>query len=475
MRAAADEFRSRARAALDDANLQSALRKAEYGFVGKRASAVLDLPEFETLRERGRRIKDHTLEHLDVYLEQFADNVEANGGQVHWAADDAAARDIVLGICRRAGAQRVIKSKTMAGEEVALNESLEQEFDTVESDLGEYIIQLAGEPPSHIIAPAVHKTREEITRLFDRHHHQRESEGLREVSDLVDEARRVLREKFLSADVGISGANFLVAETGTITLVTNEGNADLSTSLPRVHIAIAGIEKLVPTLADASSMLRLLGRSATGQDITSYTTFITGARRSRDPDGPEAFHVVLLDNGRSRMLGDEFREMLRCIRCGACMNHCPVYGAIGGHAYGWVYPGPMGAVLTPMFLGLDRTRDLPNACTLNGRCQSVCPVKIRLPHLIRRLRDYQFERRLIAPGTRWALRAWAWAARRPRLYHLGSRMAVAVLARLGRGSIGRLPLAGGWTSGRDLPLPSRSGTFQAAWHQRRGDTRQAAP
>ncbi len=461
------DFRARAQAALQDDNLRDALDKAKGGFVDKRASAILDLPGFETLRERGRQIKDHTLAHLDTYLETFEQNVERNGGQVHYAADAEAAREAVLAICRDASARQVIKAKTMAGEEVGLNEALEHEFETVESDLGEYIIQLAEEPPSHIIAPAVHKTRAEITALFDRHHHQREGGPLRETPDLVDEARGVLRQKFLGADIGISGANFLIAETGSIALVTNEGNADLSTSLPRVHIAIAGIEKLVPGLEEASSMLRLLARSATGQQITAYTTFITGARREADPDGPEEFHLVLLDNGRSRMLGDEFREMLRCIRCGACMNHCPVYSAIGGHAYGWVYPGPMGAVLTPMFQGLDKSRDLPNACTLNGRCQSVCPVKIRLPMLIRRLRDHEFEQRLTPTGTRWALQAWAWLARRPRLYQLATRSAGTVLRTLGKGRARRVPLAGAWTAARDLPLPSAGGTFQQRWRAAR--------
>ena len=466
MATAQADFTARAKNALQDQNLQSALKKARGGFVDKRAKALLDLPDFEALRERARRIKDHTLAHLDVYLTQFEQNVIANGGQVHYAADAAAARDIVLQIARTAKAEKIIKAKTMAGEEVSINEALEAEFETVESDLGEYIIQLAKEPPSHIIAPAVHKTRAEITELFDHHHHQRSDGPLRETPDLVNEARQVLREKFLAADVGISGANFLIAETGTMTLVTNEGNADLSTSLPQTHIAIAGIEKLVPRLEDASTMLRLLARSATGQQLTAYTSFMTGARRDNEVDGPAAFHVVLLDNGRSRMLGNEFREMLRCIRCGACMNHCPVYSAIGGHAYGWVYPGPMGAVLTPMIRGLDQSKDLPNACTLNGHCQSVCPVKIRLPMLIRRLRDYQFEQGITGRGARWGIRGWAWVARRPALYRGLTGLGMGLLARFGRGSLRRLPFAGGWTRSRDLPLPPRAGTFQQQWRKR---------
>jgi L-lactate dehydrogenase complex protein LldF len=460
------DFRARARKALDDDNLQAALAQAKGGFVDKRADAILDLPAFEQLRERGRQIKDHTLEYLDTYLGEFEQNLNNAGGQLHYAADAESAREAVLRICREAHARQIIKAKTMAGEEVGLNEALEAEFETVESDLGEYIIQLAKEPPSHIIAPAVHKTRGEITELFDTHHHGRSGGPLRETPDLVNEARGVLREKFLGADIGISGANFLVADTGTITLVTNEGNADLSTSLPRVHIAIAGVEKLVPSMQEASSMLRLLARSATGQQITAYTTFITGARREDELDGPEELHVVLIDNGRSRMLGNDYREMLRCIRCGACMNHCPVYSAIGGHAYGWVYPGPMGAVLTPMFRGLDKSSDLPQACTLNGRCQTVCPVKIRLPHLIRQLRDDAFEQQITPATTRWGIRGWAWLARRPRLYTAVTGLAQRLMSRLGRGSVRRAPLAGAWTAGRDLPLPGRGGTFQQQWQAR---------
>ncbi|MGD8428790.1 MAG: LutB/LldF family L-lactate oxidation iron-sulfur protein [Ectothiorhodospiraceae bacterium] len=469
MTATAKTFKARAHDALLDQNLRKALGKAKGGFIDKRTAAVEQFPDFERLRERGRDIKNHSLENLDYYLEQFSSRVEEQGGNVHWAEDGDTARDIIMDICRRAGARSVIKSKTMAGEEIGLNEHLEAEFETVETDLGEYIIQLAHEPPSHIIAPAVHKTREEISSLFDHYHHQRDDGRLREVPELVDEARQVLREKFLGADVGISGANFLVAETGTVALVTNEGNADLGTNLPRVHIVIAGIEKIVPDLEDASTMLRLLGRSATGQDISTYTTFLTGGRREGDLDGPEEYHVVLMDNGRTRMLGNEFRDMLRCIRCGACLNHCPVYSAIGGHAYGWVYTGPMGSVLTPMFLGLDKAVDLPNACTLNGRCGTVCPVKIPLPDLLRRIRDHQFEQRLTSPTSRWALKLWGWAAARPRLYHLGARIATRAIRMLGgkHGSVRRFPLAGGWTDGgRDLPLPNTNETFQAAWRRR---------
>jgi L-lactate dehydrogenase complex protein LldF len=284
---------------------------------------------------------------------------------------------------------------------------------------------------------------------------------------LLTEARGVLRQKFLAADVGITGANFLVAETGTSIIVTNEGNGDLTQILPKVHIVIASIEKIVPTLMDASTILRLLARSATGQDMSVYTTVSTGPRRPEDPDGPEQYHVVILDNGRTAMLGTEYQEMLRCIRCGACMNHCPVYHAVGGHAYGWVYPGPMGAVLTPTLIGVDKAGHLPNASTFCGRCESVCPVRIPLPKLMRHWREREFERHLSPATVRGGLALWAFAARRPWLYRLGSDLAMRALALLGAksGRFSRLPLAGGWTKHRDFPSPEGA-TFQQRWKAR---------
>lgn len=468
------DFRANARRALRDQDLQSALKQAESGFVDKRSKAITDLPDFEALRAHGESVKNHTLEFLDTYLQQFEQNFTDAGGHVHWAATAEDACAAVLDICRSHDAERVIKAKTMAGEEVGINEALESSGLTVtESDLGEYIIQIAGEPPSHIIAPAVHKTRAQVTDLFARFHGAPESAsgGERPIGDLVDEARQRLRQRFLSADVGISGANFLVAETGTAVLVTNEGNADLSTTLPRVHIILAGIEKLVPHLDDATAMLRLLGRSATGQAMTAYTTFISGARRPDDVDGPEAVHVVLIDNGRSGMLGGAYQPMLRCIRCGACLNHCPVYASVGGHAYGWVYQGPMGSVLTPLFRGLDNAAALPDACTLNGRCRTVCPVRIPLPDMLRMLRVDAFNAHIGPRTTRWALRLWSLAARRPRLYHWGARTVVGLMSRFGRrrGRWQRLPLAGGWTGERDFPAPQR-GTFQQQYRRSKKDS-----
>ena len=371
------------------------------GFPLRRREAVARLPEFEALRDIGRAIKEHTLAHLDFYLELYEQNVVAAGGEVHWARTPEEACAAVLKICRAAGAKTVTKGKSMIAEEIGLNEFLEQNGITpVETDLGEYIIQLRHEPPSHLIAPAMHLVKEQVADTFRAAHRALDpNRPLAEPRQLCDEARALLRPRFLAADVGITGANFLVAETGSSIIVTNEGNGDLTQTLPRVHIVVASLEKLVPTFEDAASLLRLLARSATGQEFSSYTTVSTGPRRPGDLDGPQAYHVVLLDNGRSAMLGGEFHDMLRCIRCAACMNHCPVYAAVGGHAYGWVYPGPMGAVLTPSLIGIEEAAPLPNASTLCGRCESVCPVKIPLPKMLRHWREREYAKKLVAAGV----------------------------------------------------------------------------
>ena len=472
MKSAAHDFPARARSALNNPDLARALARARTGFVDRRLAVVETLPEFQALRRTAREIKEHTLHHLDWYLERFEARVREHGGHVHWASTPAEARTVVLDICRAAGAKRVTKGKSMVAEEIGLNDALEDAgLEVIETDLGEYIIQLANEPPSHIIVPAIHKTKDQISDLFHAHHAKYGlTERQTEAAALVGEARAVLREKFQSADVGITGANFLVAETGSSVIVTNEGNGDLTNTLPRVHIVTAAIEKVVPTLDDMSTILRLLARSATGQETTAYTTASTGPRRPGDLDGPGEYHVVLLDNGRSQMLGNEFREMLRCIRCGACMNHCPVYHAVGGHAYGWVYVGPMGSVLTPLIVGLDEARDLPNACTLNGRCAEVCPMEIPLADLIRKLREREFDERITPPRVRLGLQAWAFMARRPALYRLATLVGMRVLGLLGRarGRFRRLPLAGGWTGTRDLPAPAGR-TFMSAWSKRRAE------
>src|SRR5436309_11373499 len=466
MEATSHSFPANARAGLADAVLQRALGLARTGFPLRRQQAIARLPEFEELREEGRAIKDHTLAHLDFYLELYERNVAASGGQVHWARNAEEARAAILDICRAAHAKIVTKGKSMVAEEIALNEHLEANGITpVETDLGEYIIQLRREPPSHIIAPAIHLMKEQVADAFREAH--TELDPARPLTDpraLCDEARTVLRPRFLAADVGITGANFLVAETGSCIIVTNEGNGDLTQILPRIHIVITGIEKIVPTLEDAATLLRLLARSATGQEFSSYTTLSTGPRRAGDLDGPEEYHVVLVDNGRSALLGGEFQDMLRCLRCAACLNHCPVYAAVGGHPYGWVYPGPMGAVLTPALVGVGEAGHLPNASTFCGRCESVCPVKIPLPKMMRHWRERQFAEKKAPATQRTGLRLWAWIAQRPALYHALAGVASRLLgwAGLHRGRFRSLPLAQGWTAARDMPAP-QGRSFHSLW------------
>src|SRR5271165_39307 len=469
MLATSRTFEANARAGLANENLQRALALMRTGFPQRRRLAVERLPEFEALRESAKSIKDHTLQHLDFYLELFEENVLASGGQVHWARSPEEACAAVLAICRSVDARIVTKGKSMIAEEVGLNEHLEKNgITTIGTDLGEYIIQLRHEPPSHLIAPAIHLMKEQVAETFRAEHRALDlGRSLAEARQLCDEARAVLRPRFLAADVGITGANFLIAETGSSVIVTNEGNGDLTQILPRVHIVMASLEKLVPTFEDAATLLRLLARSATGQEFSSYMTVSTGPRRPGDLDGPEAYHVVLLDNGRSAMLGGEFHDMLRCIRCGACMNHCPVYAAVGGHAYGWVYPGPMGAVLTPSLVGIEEAAPLPNASTLCGRCESVCPVKIPLPKMLRHWREHEFAKKLTPKAWRSGLSVWAWVARRPTLYHALAEVASRALgwAGAGRGRFRSLPFAAGWTAVRDMPAPEGR-SFHSLWAER---------
>ena len=469
MEATSHTFAGNARAGLANPVLRRALDMAGAGFPARRAEAIARLPEFDALRDQGKAIKDHTIGHLDFYLELYERQVTAAGGVVHWAPDAAAARAAVLGICRSVGAKTVTKGKSMVAEEIALNEHLEANgIAPVETDLGEYIIQLRHEPPSHIIAPAIHLMKEQVEATFRAAHTALDpARPLAEAPLLCGEARAVLRPQFLAADVGITGANFLVAETGSSIIVTNEGNGDLTQTLPKVHIVITSIEKVVPTLEDAATLLRLLARSATGQEFSSYTTMSTGPRRPGDLDGPEQYHVVLVDNGRTALLGGEFQDMLRCLRCAACLNHCPVYTAVGGHAYGWVYPGPMGAVLTPALIGLDEAGDLPNASSFCGRCESVCPVRIPLPKMMRHWRERQFALRKAPAAYRYGLGLWAWVAQRPALYHALVEAKARLLGRLGRrrGRFRTMPLAGEWTRVRDMPAPEGR-SFHALWAER---------
>jgi len=469
MQATSRDFKANAHKALGNPNLQRAMGMMRTGFPKNRAQAIARLPEFDALRDEGVAIKNHVLANLDFYLETFEANVTANGGKVHWCRTAQDARETVLGLCRALGAKTVTKGKSMIGEEIAINDFLEANAITpVETDLGEYIVQIRHEPPSHIIAPAVHLIKEQVAESFRAtHSHLPPTRALEEPRTLCDEARAVLRQKFLAADVGITGANFLIAETGSSVIVTNEGNGDLTQILPKAHIVLASLEKVVPTLEDASTLLRLLARSATGQEFSTYTTISTGPRRVDDTDGPGEYHVVLLDNGRSGLLGGEFQDMLRCIRCAACLNHCPVYGAVGGHAYGWVYSGPMGAVLTPTLIGVDQAGHLPNASTFCGRCESVCPMRIPLPKMMRQWREREFKAKLSPKAQRWGLGLWAFFAQRPALYRRASAMASRILGFLGgtRGRFRSLPLASGWTDMRDMPAPEGK-SFMTLWAER---------
>jgi L-lactate dehydrogenase complex protein LldF len=456
-------FRQRAHDSLTDAKIQRAMRN--FNLAGARARAVAEVEDFEALRVASAAIRDLALANLDVWLERFEREATRRGTQVHWAETHADINRIVLEIAARAGVKKVIKSKSMVSEESHLNVALEGAgIEVVETDLGEYIIQMSGETPSHIIAPAIHKTREDVADLFHEHHG---TPRKTEISELTMEARQFLRSHFLSADMGISGSNFLIAETGSTFIVTNEGNGRMTTTLPRVHVAITGVEKVVPTLEDVSCLMRVLARSATGQSISNYISVNTGPRQEGDTDGPGENHVIIVDAGRTRLLGTDMQEALRCIRCGACMNHCPVYQNIGGHAYGWVYPGPIGSVLTPNYIGLENAADLPNAATLCNQCGVVCPVRIPLPDLMRKLREKQVERGLRPWPERAGLRVWAWAARHPAVYGLLARLAARTGHWLGgaSGAIRRLP-GNGWTEGRDLPAPEGR-TFRDLYAARR--------
>jgi len=463
-------FKPAAKKALLDQDLRAAMGRAESGFVDTRKKVTDELLNFEEFRSFGRDVKNHTLANLDYYLELFEKNVTAQGGHVHWAKNGEEANRIILDICKQADARKIIKGKSMVSEEAGTNAALERQgYKVIETDLGEYIIQLAGETPSHIIAPAVHKSKKAVTELFDRYHAPMGYEPVTEHEAIVNQARQILRDHFCSADVGITGGNFLVAETGSVAIITNEGNGDLTSCLPKVHIVTTSIEKVIPDMEALGGFLRLLARSATGQITSVYTTLFNGPKRDKDIDGPEEFHVVLLDNGRSEILGSEYQDILRCIRCGACLNHCPVYTSIGGHAYGWVYPGPMGSVLTPILVGRENAGDLPNACTLNGRCATVCPVKIPLPSLLRKHRSDLVKAGSQGSAQKVTLSFWYALARRPVLYGVLMRVFNTVLrlfSQLGkagqRGRIQNLPGASAWTSSRDLPAPDKS-TFQALW------------
>ncbi|MBK8096526.1 MAG: iron-sulfur cluster-binding protein [Planctomycetes bacterium] len=463
-----ERFGDNAQAALRDEVQREALRKAAATFGERRRGALQQAPEFEVWRTEARAVKDHVLAHLDHYLGQFADNAERAGWHVHWAADGNEACRIVAGIARSANTQLAVKSKSMTTEEIHLNDALQAAgVEAVETDLGEWIIQLADEVPFHIVVPAIHKTRGQIAELFaDKVGTARDADAV----TLTAAARDALRSKFAAAGLGISGANFAIAETGSILILENEGNARLTTTLPAVHVAVVGIEKVIPRVADLDVFLKLLPRSGTGQALTTYQSLLTGPARTPGAEGPREQHIVLLDNGRSRMLEEPItRQSLACIRCGACLNACPVYQQVGGHAYGSVYPGPIGAVITPQLLPLAKAAPLPFASSLCGACRDVCPVKIDIPALLLHLRQQVVEGRPTAPAARpsrlqaLSFRIWRFSMAGRRRYALATGV-----ARLGQWLmplLRHLPPLSRWHQGRELPrLAPRS--FRALWRDR---------
>jgi len=462
-------FNERGGRAARDEELHRAVANFTRKTLAGRDAVLRALPDAPGLRERAYGIKQETMADLDRYLGLMADAVEARGGHAHFAETGEDVVRYVGELAQRRGARVIAKSKSMATEEIELNRRLEERYadlglEIVETDLGEYVAQLAGETPSHIVGPILHMSKERVARVISG---AAGREMPPDVAALGAFARERLREKFLTAEIGLTGANFGVAETGTIVMVTNEGNGRLVTSLPPVHVVVMGIEKVVPRFQDLSVFLRLLARSATGQEITVYTNFVTGPRGPGELDGPEEFHLILLDNGRSKLLGTPFEEALYCIRCGACLNVCPVYRQTGGHAYGSTYSGPIGAVITPLLKGDREAKDLPHASSLCGACWEACPVGIPLHDLLLKLRNRQVEEGITDRSQGLAFGAFEKATSSPRLYSLGSKAArVAQKPLVKEGSLRRRlpgPL-GAWTSTRDLP-PLAEKSFRELWRE----------
>lgn len=484
----AETFDRNALDALSDTQLRGALRNLAKTFGERRKVAITTVEDWEALREKARAVKDETLAHLDKYLEKFVENAEKAGARVHWARDAKEANSIVLRLLQERKASRVVKSKSMATEEIHLNHALEEVgINPVETDLGEWIIQLAHETPSHIVVPAIHKTKGQIAELFV------EKVGIEPTDDvdvLTRTARKILRSKFAEAEVGISGVNFGVAETGTILILENEGNARLTNSVPKTHIAVMGIEKIIPKFTDLDVFLKLLPRSGTGQKLTTYQSLITGTKRQAGDEGPEEVHIVLMDNGRSRMLAHPVtRQSLACIRCGACLNACPVYQQVGGHAYGSVYPGPIGAVITPQLVGIGRTKQLPYASSLCGACREVCPVKIDIPELLLHLRAEVTEgtangqtssetvKKKFGESVAFKMYSLAWM--NVTFYKLGIKAARLMQKTVARdGKVGQVssflsklaPPLGAWTAWRDAPTVAPK-SFREMWKEGEGKSK----
>jgi L-lactate dehydrogenase complex protein LldF len=469
------EFQEKITKTLADANLQLAVYTATGRLKDKRSDVVSSdaMPEYQELRTQANAVKKNVIDNLDHYLEEFEKNVEAHGGKVIYAKDGAEVADFVVALAKERGAHLIVKGKSMTSEEIDLNERLEHhDLEAVETDLGEYIVQLAHQRPYHIVAPALHLTRYDVADLFTKNLNVPRETVIEKQTAI---ARVTLRRKFLAADIGISGANFLVADSGAVVLVENEGNIRLTTSAPKIHIAVAGIEKIIPRAQDLATFLKLLGRSGTGQPLTVYTSMLSGPRRAGEIDGPEEFYVVLLDNGRTRLLPDKGkRQSLYCIRCGACLNACPVYRKIGGHSFPWVYSGPIGAIITPQFLGNAHEPKLPFASSLCGACAEVCPVKINIPRILLELRS-EVKIAETKKGTNWLEKLGFWGFAflmvHPRIYRLAARIGAAVGPSGKNGWISHVPAVmnigplRAWLDQRDLP-PSPPKSFRQMWRQR---------
>ncbi len=467
------DFYRNSKQSVSNPKLQNLLKKTIDRFRFARLNAISEVDNWEQLREKARKIKEHTISNLDFYLLELEKNVLKRGGKVHWARSAEEARKIIIEIATQNRVRLVVKSKSMTTEEIELNKAFEKEgISSVETDLGEYILQLSEESPSHIIVPAIHKSEKDISKLFSKKF------GISPNSSpeiLTYEARKRLREKFLSADMGVSGVNFAVSETGTIVIVENEGNARLTTTIPPIHVAISGIEKVIPRLDHLSIFLSLLPRSATGQKSSTYVSLINGPKRNTEKDGPSEFHLILLDNGRSKILSDpELKESLYCIRCGACLNICPVYRQTGGHSYGWVYSGPIGILVTSQLLGLEKAHQLPFASSLCGACKDVCPVKIDFPKALLNLRKKVKNNRKLQLNFNNLIeviyfRIWKHIMKRPRLYRITTKLVYRIQQTFfpGKRSIEHLPYPfSGWTKGRNFPRISNK-SFRQRWEERR--------
>ncbi|MED1470391.1 MULTISPECIES: LutB/LldF family L-lactate oxidation iron-sulfur protein [Bacillus] len=458
MKIGTEQFKERVDHGIHDDFMRGAVSGAQDGMGLKRRAVTTDeMSNWEDWRNHGEEIRQHVLENLDYYLEQLSENIAKRGGHVFFAQTKEEANEYIRSVVQKKKAKKIVKAKSMVTEEISLNTMLQEEgCEVVETDLGEYILQLDDhDPPSHIVVPALHKNKEQIRDVFEK------KLGYTKTSkpeELAYQARVTLREKFLEADIGITGCNFAVAETGSFSLVTNEGNADLVTALPKTQITVMGMERIVPTFEEMEVLVSLLTRSAVGQKLTSYITVLTGPREELDVDGPEDFHLVIVDNGRSNILGGEFQSVLQCIRCAACINVCPVYRHIGGHSYGSIYPGPIGAVLTPLLGGYDEYKELPYASTLCGACTEVCPVKIPLHNLLHKHREVIVEKEGKAPvSEKLLMKAFGLGAASPTLYKIGSKIVPAAMSPFTSGdkiSKGPGPLKA-WTDIRDFPAPNK--------------------